>query len=399
MVIAGFGLLFIGIATLQSGMKHLTDNVDITHSRCGMVRQGCAYRRRNFNDNPDAVVDSGARNHARGAVCRQSYPGAGRRACDRTGIGKTSTAVIATIGASVQARRAALVHIIFNCVTGFVVYFLFMPFLNTTTWLCSLAGIHDPSVALSGFFTLYNLFGIVLLSPFISHIGALIERYIPERGSALTRNLDDSVTKVAPVAVETARRTVIGIAALVMGSLRRLVLAEVTYRDIADDIEGAQTALAETGRFLGKVSSESASAEVHHQHISVLHAIDHLERLTDACKEIEEVRTVAHIEELRAIALEKLDQLDDVVKWLQGRSFEPPVRIVEAMSRSIAGIRQTQRVEVLELTARGGIDPNLAMGKLEAMRWLDRLVYHIWRAVYHLGDRLQEQVQLPRDRR
>lgn len=400
MVIAGFGLLFIGIATLQSGMKHLTDNVDITtfpdagwYGRVVLIAVGILMTILMQSSTAALVTTLAALYTGNLTLAQAAALVIGQS------IGKTSTAVIATIGASVQARRAALVHIIFNCVTGFVVYFLFAPFLNTTTWLCSLAGIHDPSVALSGFFTLYNLFGIVLLSPFISHIGALIERYIPERGSALTRNLDDSVTKVAPVAVETARRTVIGIAALVMGSLRRLVLAEVTYRDIADDIEGAQTALAETGRFLGKVSSESASAEVHHQHISVLHAIDHLERLTDACKEIEEVRTVAHIEELRAIALEKLDQLDDVVKWLQGRSFEPPVRIVEAMSRSIAGIRQTQRVEVLELTARGGIDPNLAMGKLEAMRWLDRLVYHIWRAVYHLGDRLQEQVQLPRDRR
>jgi phosphate:Na+ symporter len=65
------------------------------------------------------------------------------------------------------------------------------------------------------------------------------------------------------------------------------------------------------------------------------------------------------------------------------------------MSQSIAGIRRAQRVELLASTARGELEPEDAMGRLEAMRWLDRLAYHVWRAIYHLSEELREQVPLP----
>jgi hypothetical protein len=35
------------------------------------------------------------------------------------------------------------------------------------------------------------------------------------------------------------------------------------------------------------------------------------------------------------------------------------------------------------------------MSRLEAMRWLDRLAYHVWRAIYHLSKELRDQVPVP----
>jgi hypothetical protein len=39
---------------------------------------------------------------------------------------------------------------------------------------------------------------------------------------------------------------------------------------------------------------------------------------------------------------------------------------------------------VLENTARFKIHADLALLELEAMRWMDRLAYHIWRTINHL---------------
>lgn len=44
-----------------------------------------------------------------------------------------------------------------------------------------------------------------------------------------------------------------------------------------------------------------------------------------------------------------------------------------------------RREEILHRTATGEIGPDHALRLLEAMRWVDALLYHIWRAVHHLG--------------
>ena len=41
---------------------------------------------------------------------------------------------------------------------------------------------------------------------------------------------------------------------------------------------------------------------------------------------------------------------------------------------------------MLEKTSSGEIDTETAFSQMESMRWLDRVAYHIWRAVIHLED-------------
>ncbi|MGV7929061.1 MAG: Na/Pi cotransporter family protein [Spirochaetota bacterium] len=396
MVMAGFGMLFVGIATLQGGMEHLAAKVDVAAfpdtgllGRLVLILIGAAMTII-MQSSSAALVTTLAALHSSAVTLDQAAA-----LVIGQSIGKTSTAVIAAIGASVQAKRAALVHIIFNVVAGGIVYAIFTPFLAAIVAACAAVGIDDPAMVLSAHYSALNLFGIVIMYPFIPRLGRLIERAIPEKGSRLTRNLDMSVTNVASVAIETARRTVIGIAAVVMESLRRILNAESSFHNIADDIEEAGTALRETGRFLSRVRSQPESSEIHQRHLSVLHSIDHLERLVETCREVDEMREIAHHEELRRIALEQLSRIDMVVRWLQGHTESAPLGVVEAMSQSIAGIRRAQRVELLACTARGDLEPEDAMSRLEAMRWLDRLAYHVWRAIYHLSEELRGQVPLP----
>ncbi len=396
MVMAGFGMLFVGISTLQGGMEHLAARIDVAAfpdtdllGRLILILIGAAMTII-MQSSSAALVTTLAALHTSAVTLDQAAA-----LVIGQSIGKTSTAVIAAIGASVQAKRAALVHIIFNVVAGGVVYAIFTPFLAAIEAACAVVGIDDAAMVLSAYYSALNLLGIMIMYPFIPALGRLIERAIPEKGSRLTRNLDISVTNLASVAIETARRTVIGIAAVVMESLRRILNAEASFHDIADDIAEAGTALRETGRFLSRVRSQPESSEVHQRHLSVLHSVDHLERLVETCREVDEMREIAHHPELRLIALEQLSRIDMVVRWLQGHTDSAPLTVVEAMSQSIAGIRRAKRVELLASTARGELEPEDAMGRLEAMRWLDRLAYHVWRAIYHLSEELRDQVPVP----
>ncbi len=268
------------------------------------------------------------------------------------------------------------------------------PFLGAIRYACAAAGIDDAAMV-SPRITAPSTSSAYSLCIRSSRRRTVHRARNSRKGSRLTRNLDASVANVPPVAIETARRTVIGIAAVVMESLRRILNAQASFRDVADDIEEAGMALRETGRFLARVRSQPDSSALHRLHLSILHSVDHLERLVETCREVDEMREVAHHEELRRIALEQLSRIDLVVRWVQGHTESAPLRVVEAMSQSIAGIRRAQRVELLASTARGELEPEDAMSRLEAMRWLDRLAYHVWRAIYHLSEELREQVPLP----
>lgn len=396
MVIAGFGMLFVGIDMLQSGMQRLAVNLDPAIlpgtgwcGRLALVGAGMLIT--------IATQSSSAALFTSLSALHTGSIGLEQAAALVIGlsIGKTSTAVLASIKASVQARRAALAHIIFNLFTCAIVFLFFDIFLGGVRNLCLPLGVADDSILLAAFYSGLNLFGILALFPFIPQISILIERLIPERVMLLTRNLDDTVAKLPDVAIEASRRTVITIAALLIGAMRGLVDARDPNGEIKEKIEDAGRALAEIGRFLGKVRTQPGLAGVHARHLSVLHAVEHLERLAEACRETDDMDTVGRVDYLRAIALEKLRQIHPVLEWLQGYSRDLPLEIVETVSRSIAGIRRMQRAEVLELTARGSLKPDEAMRQLEAMRWLDRVAYHIWRAIYHLSEQLQERVEMP----
>ncbi|HPI14290.1 MAG TPA: Na/Pi symporter [Spirochaetota bacterium] len=396
MVMAGFGMLFVGIATLQGGMQHLAARVDVASfpgtdlfGRLILILIGAAMTLI-MQSSSAALVTTLAALHSSAISLEQ-----GAALVIGQSIGKTSTAIMAAIGASVQAKRAALVHILFNLVTGGMVCAIFTQFLGVVRFFCAAAGVHEPTIVLSAHYTAIYLFGIIVLYPLITPLTRLIERAIPENGSRLTKNLDTSVTNVPPVAIETARRTVIGIAAVIMESLRRILNAQASFRDVADDFDEACMALGETSRFLSHVRSQPDSSGLHGLHLSVLHSIDHLERLVETCRQVDEMDEVAHHEELRLIAIEQLSRIDMVVRWLQGHTDKAPLRVVEAMSQSIAGIRRVQRVDLLASTARGELEPEDAMSRLEAMRWLDRLAYHVWRAIYHLSKELRDQVPVP----
>ena len=395
MVIAGFGMLFVGISTLQSGMKGLAGNVDFSSlsganwlGRFLLILVGISMSIMTQSSSA-ALVTTIAALYAGAINLMQAAP-----LIIGQSIGKTSTPIIATIGASEQAKRACAVHVIFNAITGALV-FVFLPlFVDMVNKSCQFVGITDHAVILSAFNTIFNLFGIAILFPFIPKMGAIIEKMFPEKGSYLTRNLDSSVARVAPIAVEAARRAVVNIAALLIETLRKFVHAEILYDKLSTKNEEVYRALREVGNFLEGIPSQPGAASVHDLHLSLLHSVDHLERLVESLREIDQIRVVAHNQSLRDIVVQKFDELNPVIKWLQGFSTDLPVHIVEAMYNSIVGIRKSQRVEILEATAKGEIKPNLAMELLEAMRWVDRLSFHMWRSIYHLSENLQEEMDI-----
>jgi phosphate:Na+ symporter len=116
----------------------------------------------------------------------------------------------------------------------------------------------------------------------------------------------------------------------------------------------------------------------------VRHAIDHLDRLVAACRE--PAGDALHGEPDLQPAAHQLRQGLDTARQSLRAGSPPPIDTLEAIALTLAEKRQTHRRSLLERTALGLEQPDAGVRQLNAMRWIERTVYHSWRAVHYLAD-------------
>jgi phosphate:Na+ symporter len=211
----------------------------------------------------------------------------------------------------------------------------------------------------------------------------LIERMIPDRGPVLTRHLDASVRALPPVAVEAARRTLFDVLHVAAAAAaERLAGNGGPARQTRT--EACARALEEVRGFMAQVRSAPDAPATYGRHVATLHVIDHLQRFLDASEEAagRPVNGDARLAEAAGILQRALATVED---WtdLEARG---PAEALATLSRALTPPRDAHRRELLELTARGEVSPAEASRLLERMRWVDRLAYHLWRAVHHLSE-------------
>ncbi|MDZ7343636.1 MAG: Na/Pi symporter [candidate division KSB1 bacterium] len=396
LALAGFGLIFVGIDTLQAGMAHLAELFDPSQlpgetfsGRLLLVAMGIAMT---------VVMQSSS------AAVATTLTALHSGAIDLTqaaalvvgqNVGTTVTAGLACIGAATAAKRTAIAHILFNLITGIVALAILPYFVRLADALAH--GLEDQPGALSlaTFHTVFNVLGVLLLLPWTRGYARLIERFVPERGPALTRRLDATVATVAPVAIEATRLTLREIA-LVLSEYLQNMLRNKQGRPNTEALQAVSRALDETRKFIGRVRSDPETKAEHQRHIGTLHAMDHLERLLESCREAKPAPWLERDAALAAAAGRLSEGLAAIAPWLSGSETVAPVDHLATLSVSLAETRRTHRLAILEETAAGRADAGDTLARLEALRWLDRLGYHIWRAVHHLADGNEDEPGVPK---
>jgi phosphate:Na+ symporter len=391
LALAGFGLIFAGIDMLQIGMADLALRIDPASLPAGSILDrlllvGVGTVMTVVMQSSSAAVATTLTALHSGAI------GTEQAAALVVGqnIGTTVTAALAAVGASVAARRTAAAHILFNVLTGAIAFALVPLVLRAEVALWPGDGAPDPAMLVAAFHTTFNLIGIGVLAPFGAAFARLVIRLVPDDGPDFTRHLDPSVARVPEVAAEVARRTVMQVAAALFGALddglRRPGRAPAALLDRADH------ALADTRRFIARAQSHESGADPAH-HLSVLHAIDHLDRL------IERLRIPPHRDAVSpdfiAAATLLATALETASTWLAGAPGADPAQTCRAVSGEVADRRRRQREDALRGAAAGHVDPDRALVRMEAMRWLDAVAYHVWRSLHHLVSReADSQVEL-----
>ncbi len=146
-------------------------------------------------------------------------------------VGTTVTALLATIGATANARRAAAAHIVFNVWTAAFA-------LAVLPWLVKLLGTLGaasgigaaPAAMLALFRTIFNVLGVVLIWPIAGHLSRFLERRFRRAGEdeALPRHIDNTIIAVPALALGALEREVAHIGDIALRAL------EIALRDAPD---------------------------------------------------------------------------------------------------------------------------------------------------------------------
>jgi phosphate:Na+ symporter len=384
LALAGFGLVFIGIDTLQLGMAALSERIDLAL----LAREGFAgmlllvaigiLMTVVMQSSSAAVATTLAALHAGTIGLEQAAV-----LVIGQNTGTTVTAALASIGAPVPARRTAVAHIVLNAFSGLIAL-LMLPLYRELLLGLTDRGVLGAAESIALFHTSFNLVGVAILLPLSRRYTDLITRLVPDRGPRLTRFLGADVARVPAVAVEAARRVVVEVAAVAVAGARSMLLSGALREPERRNLEAARGAVRETRSFLAGVRSSPELEAEYRQHLNLLHAIDHAERLIDALQEQPRPGWTESGSPLGSVAAEAADALVETLAWLE-LGADGPAPGLAPVSRSIAERRRAQRPQIMALTAAGRVDPHSGLEILDAMRWIDRVLYHAWRAAHHLA--------------
>lgn len=181
-VLAGLGLLFLGIHHMKEGFETFRETIDLTRFALSgylglfvFTLVGTAATVIMQSSHATLVLIITAL-----SVGQISYENALALAIGAN-IGTTITAIIGSMSANYMGKRLAVAHLIFNIVTGLIAII----FISQIVWLvdeiAAGVGIRDDdfTLKLAVFHTVFNAIGVAVMVPFVQHLVNMLEKLVP----------------------------------------------------------------------------------------------------------------------------------------------------------------------------------------------------------------------------
>lgn len=229
--LAGFGLLFFGIAMLQQSFAGLPERFVLpqgTGALAVLAQVGAGALLTVLMQSSSASI-AVALTAAQGGLL-EAQPAAAL--IIGANIGTTFKAALAAIGATPNARRTAAAHIIFSVLTGAIAVALLPWLLGALTEAGQALGLAPaPATRLALFHTTFNVLGVLLMWPLADALTRWLQRRFRARedDEGMPQYLDDTVLAVPALAVDALAREVARFGAIA----RRMLDAALDGADAA----------------------------------------------------------------------------------------------------------------------------------------------------------------------
>ena len=297
-------------------------------------------------------------------------------------VGTTFTAALAAIGGSTARRQTGYAHVIYNVMTGVMAFFLLTPFAALVeTWIAG-GGQGNAQISLVAFHTTFNTLGVLLVLPFAAPFARFIVWLVPEGGPPLLRRLDERLLGDPAAAVDAAMATVSDITDELFNLLAGMMETRWAKRPDPTRLHAVAQALEVTSVYVERIRTDPKQAAAHDRHLATMHALDHLNRLHHRCGQTRRIRVLA-----REPGLARLAGL--LRKALRGLERPYDLAVAEANFEKLQGLLRQRRTGYRERTVAAAsgkqISSQTALLRLDGVRWLNRVTYHVWRILHHLA--------------
>jgi len=205
--LAGFGLFFLGLSILKEAFAGVTAafGPDMLNGQDGITAialyLGVGFLATVLTQSSSAAIAIVLTAAAESVVGFE----AAAAAIIGANIGTTSTALLAVLHATPNARRVAAGHLVFNLVTGAVALLLLPAFVVLVGMLGRWLGTGgDPAPMLALFHTIFNLMGVALLLPAAGFMARHLERlfHTAEEDISRPRHLDSTLLATPVLAID-----------------------------------------------------------------------------------------------------------------------------------------------------------------------------------------------------
>ena len=146
------------------------------------------------------------------------------------------------------------------------------------------------------------------------------------------------------------------------------------------DLEALQQAIETARSFTDEIRTQPSDGPLYDEHRALFHNLDHLERLLHRCRQSERIATLDADPALHKKAAKLRDALDAA----SGTDLTPETAVYfNLIRKELRESRHSYRSETIDRASRDEIATDDAMARLDAIRWLHRVTYHIWRMTHH----------------
>ncbi|MGW8247792.1 MAG: Na/Pi cotransporter family protein [Acidiferrobacterales bacterium] len=383
MTLAGFALIFVGIAALQQGMggleKHITPDSfppDSVAGRIQLVLLGVLITLVTQSSSVGVVMALTAL--YAGAI---NFPQAASLVIGMN-IGTTATAALATIGASASSRRTGLSHVTFNIVTAIGAFILLSPFIYLLQSIAPDWFQRDPELALVAFHTGFNILGVIVILPFTRQFAKWMMKLVPETDSVYSRALDMTLLKEPGVALGAAQAAIAELCIVTFQKLRQL-LGDSVGENVPSTAR-LHLAVSEALAYIDRIHFEHDKHPAWEHLIESMHALDHLKRLLVRCDETRRATLALRVHEIDEARHLLSQSLQAAVLDIRSGQTAASANSMRAALPNISQQTEQARGAVMALVAEGKLDVADATNRLEAIRWLQRSGEHVARITSHL---------------
>ncbi len=235
-------------------------------------------------------------------------------------IGTCVTALIATIGTSINARRTGIIHLLFNLIGTIVFTIIIWALKNPIVNL--LSKINNISYEIAIFHVVFNVVTTAILLPFIKHLVKLSQIIVKDdkkENEKVIKFIDDRLLATPAIAVMQVKREIENMANLAKENLIKS-FAEIKNQNgvYKEEIEAREDQIdfinSEITKFLIKLSPLVGGINVK-QVGSYYHVVNDIERIGDHAQNFLDASIDMHDKKLvfSNKAKEELDEMFDTV--------------------------------------------------------------------------------------